>query len=844
MKKYHLISNAHLDPVWQWDWEEGAAAALSTFRCAARFCREFDGYIFCHNESLIYRWVEEYEPALFAEIQELVSLGKWHIMGGWHVHPDCNLPSGEAFARQVTEGRRYFAEKFGVEPTTAINFDPFGHTRGLVQILAKSGYDSYLFCRPHGGNLTLPAETFRWVGYDGSSVIGQRSAEGYGTAMGHAVDAIRGAEERDFGHELNFKLWGVGNHGGGPSRKDIRDLNDYITECRLRGTEVKHSTPEDYFADVRERKPELPEHAADMNMWAPGCYTSQVRIKQKYRLLENTLFMVEKMYSHLVALGKGDYPERAFGEVLYDMLTVQFHDILPGSSIQPAEELALRMLDHGQEILTRLRMRAFMALAAEEPEAPAGEIPVLVYNPHPYPITEDITCEFMLADQNWAGTYFLPVAYRGAEKLPTQCEKEDSNIPLDWRKRTVFRARLEPMSINRFDCKLVELPEKPAIDAVALGGADPAVFRFVTPHMTVEIDRATGLLSRFSADGRDYLGATSGRLDVMQDAHDAWGMTFTAWREKIGSFELLSPEEGSRFSDQTATIPSLRVIEDGEVRTVLEVVMGYADSRARIRYKLSKLSPQIDMDVRVVNAEKRKMLKLGLVPAWADAQPALEVAFGEEPMRREGQECVGQKYLTIRHSDGARLDIFNRGTYGASFETDKTRAESDTGRIYLTLLHSPGYTTHPIGDRPTLPADRHNDYMEQGERDFSFRLIARAATDSPTTARDALAFNETPFGMNIFPSGDGYDSADIPLGRLPFFTLKGDQTVLMTALKQTVDGKDFLLRLFNASPTDATVTLSCPWLLDDDMILTLSGWSAETYRLREGGLFVCRMDER
>ena len=75
-KKLHLISNAHIDPVWQWEWEEGAATAISTFRCAAAFCREFDGYIFCHNEALLYEWVEEYEPTLFAEIQSLVKEGK------------------------------------------------------------------------------------------------------------------------------------------------------------------------------------------------------------------------------------------------------------------------------------------------------------------------------------------------------------------------------------------------------------------------------------------------------------------------------------------------------------------------------------------------------------------------------------------------------------------------------------------------------------------------------------------------------------------------------------------------------------------------------------------------
>jgi alpha-mannosidase len=132
----HLVCNAHLDPVWLWEWEEGAAAAISTFRTAADLCEEFEGFIFNHNEALLYRWVEEYEPALFKRIQGLVKAGKWHIMGGWYLQPDCNMPSGEAFVRQALLGPCYFQEKFGARPTTAINFDPFGHSRGLVQILA------------------------------------------------------------------------------------------------------------------------------------------------------------------------------------------------------------------------------------------------------------------------------------------------------------------------------------------------------------------------------------------------------------------------------------------------------------------------------------------------------------------------------------------------------------------------------------------------------------------------------------------------------------------------------------------------------------------------------------
>ena len=215
-KDLHLICNAHIDPVWQWEWEEGACETLSTFRVAAKFCREFDGFIFCHNEAVLYRWIEEYEPPLFEEIKELVRIGKWHIMGGWHLQPDCNMPSGEGFVRNILSGRNYFYEKFGVKPTTAINFDPFGHTRGLVQILAKSGYDSYIFCRPNRSFCGLPSDRFTWVGYDGSQIIGARAADGYNTTMGKAIEKIDRSVTRlkNSPYSSDFCLWGIGDHGG------------------------------------------------------------------------------------------------------------------------------------------------------------------------------------------------------------------------------------------------------------------------------------------------------------------------------------------------------------------------------------------------------------------------------------------------------------------------------------------------------------------------------------------------------------------------------------------------------------------------------------------------------
>ena len=105
MKKVHLLCNAHLDPYWLWEWEEGAAEAISTFRVAADFCEEYEGFIFNHNEVILYKWVEQYEPELFARIQRLVREGRWRIMGGTYLQPDCNMPSGESFVRQVLTGK-------------------------------------------------------------------------------------------------------------------------------------------------------------------------------------------------------------------------------------------------------------------------------------------------------------------------------------------------------------------------------------------------------------------------------------------------------------------------------------------------------------------------------------------------------------------------------------------------------------------------------------------------------------------------------------------------------------------------------------------------------------------
>ena len=570
-----MICNAHIDPVWQWEWEEGAAETLSTFRGAANFCEEFDGFVFNHNEAMLYRWVEEYEPALFARIRRLVRAGRWHIMGGWYLQPDCNMPSGESFVRQIESGLSYFQEKFGVRPTTAVSVDAFGHTRGLVQILKKTGFDSYLFCRPWASFQDLPEGVFDWMGYDGSRVMAYRINDSYASPLGKAAEKIETAARRS-DTPIEVCLWGVGDHGGGPSRQDLQAIARLTERLQKEGIHLLHATPEQYFAAEAAKGDSRPAFSGELNPWAPGCYTSQIQIKLRHRRLENDLFATEKLCTAAAATGRMIYPTAELAEAQTDLLTVQFHDMLPGTCIQAGEDMALRQLSHGQELLSRVRARAFFALAAGQAPAAEGEIPILACNPHPYPLEGDFTCEMSLWDQNWEPEFSMPLVLDEQGKpLPTQCEKEASNLNLDWRKRVVFHATLPPLSVARFSCRYKSLPKKPVPTLPAEGDH----FVFTGKRIAVRINRRTGCLDSYTVDGVAYLKPGALRLEVIQDDGDPWGMLVTSFPKKCGCFRVMSPAASGAFSGTDGSLDGVRVIEDGAVRTVVEAGAVYGGYR-------------------------------------------------------------------------------------------------------------------------------------------------------------------------------------------------------------------------------------------------------------------------
>lgn len=804
MKDIYLICNAHLDPVWQWEWEEGAAEALSTFRIAAKFCRQYDGYVFNHNEALLYKWVEEYEPELFKEIQALVKEGKWHIMGGWYLQPDCNMPSGEAFVRQIKAGREYFLEKFNVFPTTALNFDSFGHNRGLVQIMKKSGYDSYLFMRPSPNHLDLPDENFKWIGFDGSEIYARRTGS-YSSHKGRANEKIQRIIDATNG-KFNICLWGIGNHGGGPSKKDLDMIYAMEKDCKAQGIRLIHATPEKYFGAVE--KENLPEYKDELNLWAPGCYTSVIRIKQEYRALENMLFITEAMCANAEANGFMEYPEKELIEAAEDMLKVQFHDVLPGTLIKDAEEASLRQLAHGKEILSKIKMRAFMALASGQEKASEDKIPIMVYNPYPYEIEGDFSCEMMLWGQNWAEEFSYPEVYYNGKKIPTQCEKERSTLNLDWRKKVTFHAKLQPMQMNRFDCAFKKLPSRPK----AVCDEDENYFILKNKRVVAKISKQTGFLESYQVNGKELIkGACA--LNVFDDNEDPWGMYTTSFNKKIGEFKLMSEAEATKTAGIQTKLKPIHPIESGKVRTTIEAMFKYKNSKAVLQYTLSEFSDDINLSIRVNWAESQKMIKLVIPTALTESRCFGQVAYGVQEFTKDIRENCGQKYVMLTDKENT-VALINNGTYGFS-KIENT--------LCATLLRSAVYCAHPLPNRTTLLQDRYMPHMEQGERYFEFILTGgNKAKIEKELPRKAMEFNMRPMALSVYPKNGGKKP-------VPFVTVNGDK-IEVSAIKKASDKNGYIIRIFNPFNKKAKATLNFN-ILEKEYAVSLTPYEIKTVKV-------------
>lgn len=771
MKKMFLLCNAHLDPVWLWTKNAGMAEAISTFRVAADFCEKYDGFVFNHNESFLYEIVEKEEPQLFERIKKLVAEKKWNIIGGWYVQADCNMPCGESLIEQINTGCSYFEEKFGVRPTTGFSPDAFGHSRGLVQILSKMGYKNYIFMRPYG-----KVNDFVWKGFDGSEICGFHMWDSYSTCKGDAAPRVRSIIDRSSKTTKDeLILWGIGNHGGGPSEEDINALAELNRE--FDDHEIIHSTGEEYFAGLSKADMEIV--ASGLNYCMVGCYTTMSQIKRAHRRAENAFSVCKKLMACAEMTGEKD-----LADAKKQMLFNEFHDILPGTAIKQAEEEALRELGGAEAVFQKYINSAFLKLSGGQHKAKKGEIPVLVFNPYPYSIKADIEVEFLLENQNWTdGEFTVATAYdEKGNILKTQHETESSSLNLDWVKKIVFSADLEPMCMNRFNCRLevvkdyVKMLPAEENDRCIIVRSDKA---------EVFINKSTGLIDAYVVDGKNRVQNNTGKLNVFYDNEDPWAMNVNSFNDFKGSFELLQESEADEFGG----CRPVAVIEKGNAREKVQALYKYGNSYAIIVYTLSKNSAELDVDITILSNDRNVMVKYCVDTIMNNADFVGQTMFGCEKLPKDKTEVCFQKWCGLKNKD-EDFYIFNKSNYGGS---------SDGTEICVSLLRTPCYSAHPIKDRQLVPTDRFMEHIDMGRREFSLKLSAQTENVDFTAQR----FNETIPVLSFFPAGDGekidtlisLDNKDVILSNIE----RKDKEVKIRLYNSTDSSQDVNMQILNRS---------------------------------------------
>jgi alpha-mannosidase len=743
-KSLILVSNSHIDPVWLWEWEEGIAETLSTFRTAVRFCEKHDDFVFCHNESLLYEWVEKYEPLLFERIRVQVKAGRWHIMGGWYVQPDCNMLLGESVVRQIITGKKYFIEKFGKEPSTAINFDSFGHSRGLVQVLVAAGYDSYLFCRPDNKYLDLPSDTFQWLGFDGSTITAHRAAEHYNSQFGLAGRKLKEWIDNpsNKNRERGIILWGIGNHGGGPSEKDIAEIKRIKSEEEE--WEINHGTPEEYFAYFTEKSLELPLFKGDLNPFAIGCYTSMKTVKQAVYRLEHKFYTAEKLLSLASVSGKQEYPFTRMEEALKELLFCQFHDILPGSSVEPVERDVLHRIGHATRLIEDETASFFIKTANSLKPASTGEIPLMVINPHPFDVNENVEIELQLSEPNFDNSSMrVPIIFdENGKSLNVQAEKPFCNIKDDHRKKIVFRAVIPAGGVRRYSCFLKDLPKETRI----IPGREDLVFN--TKDSKFAIEKSSGIPELWEYKGQKLFGQGLMKFAVVNDNADPWGMGIKSFGGDADFFKLMTVAQASEFAGlEGINLNPVYVSEDGLLRKIVESLFTYNNSTVHLKYLISAGEPGFDVEITVYWMEKDKILKW-IIPVGFNMNCIGRSISGINCFKHRKREFVFRDWLGMKNFEGENsFSICSDGAYGFDINANN---------VGISLLRAPSYSGHPVeGEQDIVMTDRAVKRMDQGVHTFRFRFIP-GNTDEiiDKSFNQSDLFNNPVISRVVYPTGE------------------------------------------------------------------------------------------
>lgn len=721
--RVHMVGNAHIDPMWIWDWREGMHEVLQTFAAALRHLDETPGLVFCASSAAYYDWVAQVDPVLFERIREAVRVGRWAVVGGQWIEPDCNLPGGESVCRQLLHGQRTLYELFGTTATVGWNVDSFGHAGTLPQLLARSGVHAYVMMRPSDGEGPVRQRVFAWRGVDGTTVTAYRVPFGYSTPSWREDELLRDRarallEEGSGSDRPLMCLFGIGDHGGGPTRLALETIDELAAST---GGEVAFSSPAAYFATLEQVT--LPVVEGELQWHAVGCYSSGAELKHAAAAAEVALLTAERTAVLCEALtGHAVTTSDELTGAWRDLLFSQFHDALGGTCTEEATADVLRLLAATHAAADRVTTRAAHALAQQvdtwvagaegpeglEPSAVSGRpVPVIVCNPLSWPVTTTVSVPHPFAAANDERGHAVPV------QQITSGEVTYSST------RALLRVELPPLGYRRYWLHLDARGAAEMADAAQPGDAaetrqpasvdDTRLDHIVLDNglLRVEIDRTSGCMVRLldRRDGTECLERTGASVVTIDDASDTWSHGVS----RYGGPERRPDLEG------------LAVTEHGPVRSTVTASHRCGSSRIVTSTSVVEGCAFVELRLDVEWHEHHRLLKLVVPVALDDPLTAAGAPYGFAERPAIGHEEPMVHWVGIADRSGCR---------GLSCTTDSTYGyDADGARLRLTLLRSPRIADHgrgwATGDRG--PAFAYP-FSDQGRQRCSVRLHPHAGT--------------------------------------------------------------------------------------------------------------------
>lgn len=756
---FHLLPNAHLDPVWLWDWREGLNEGLTTVSTVLDLMDEYPDLTFLRGEATIYQHIQRTAPKTFERILEKITQGRWDVVGGTHVQPDSNLSSTETLCRHFDASLKYFDRELGVRPNVAWQADSFGHTAGWPNILRGFGMEGFAFTRPQRSEFAMDSPAFWWECDSVDRLLCYRQHWKWYCSERCNIpevldETLLGASQQKWRNV--GVLIGLGNHGGGPTRRHLAEIEKWGLEHGE--VELRYSTLHGFFDVLRQEvdaslSMQTPTVGGEFGYCLRGCYSSVQKFKALFRQAESIVTSAETTQCMIQSAVGGT--EARLDEAWEAILFNSFHDILPGTSIERAmdEQSAWvgLAIHHGH----KARFEALNQLAAgidtrvrgpSSPDAPT-EVPVLVWNALPRdfsgPVEIEASLDYrpLLNYENQPDQVPFALYDEAGRVLPFQeIATEHSSMPtLAWRKRVVANFTIPSMGWRVVRLGLAPRKSIPALDKTACTGEDGVQPSIRNSDWQIGTN-GKGELT-IELHGHDFFAAGGNlRLLMVEDPWGSWG----GMNEERESY-LLDQVREEWFVTESA------LLESGPERSRLWTRWQGKESWVDLTFDLDRQSPWITVHGRMLWNERSARLQL-VIPSTGPA--TCDVPGSVVQREGRGQVPVG-RWFHREDETGHRIGVASDVLSDADFFSTETR---------LTLARASRYandTNTPAHEKKWQPA------VDCGE--LKFRVCLFSNGPEPDHIADHLL--NPPVTLPVTPH-DGPLTATGSLGELTPVTVR------------------------------------------------------------------------